>query len=155
MMEKLDRFAPPGMDTTRMHLGTCFAIIFSAAFSLIFLRNYFSELRELLRRMENPVYPGMTMTPFSDLIVFPMVVFRMAPIVPLLDIPARYAYFFQETKSIYLMKRLRSPKELLIRCLVLPMAGALLIIVLGCAVYLLYYLIYMTCTPEILLPAKF
>lgn len=153
-MERLDRYAPPGMGTTRIRWWTLGTIAFSAMFSLVFLIEYFSELHELRREMENPVYHGMTMTPFADLIVFPMILFRMAPVIPLLHILTQYAYFFQETKSIYLMKRLRSSKEMVIRCLVLPVAGMLLVMAAGCAVYWLYYWIYYTCTPEILLPAN-
>lgn len=152
-MERLDRFAPPGMDTSRQRWAVVSVIVISLFFSISFLVEYAEKLRELRANMEDPVYAGMTMTPFRDLIVFPMLMFRMAPVVPLLNIPGNYLYFYQETKSIYVMKRLRSSLELHLRCLVLPIAGMFLVIGAGCIVYLFYYLIYYFCTPEIFLPA--
>lgn len=153
-MERLKRFAPPGMGINGIRAWTIGAIAVSMFFSLFFLLEYFSELSELRRMMEYPVYRGTTVAPFSDLIYAPMAVFRLAPVVPLLYSATYYEYFYRETKSIYIMKRLRSPLEFHIRCLILPVLGALLVVAAGLAVYGLYYLIYMTCTPESLLPAN-
>lgn len=152
MMERLDRFSPPGMGAAGIRRWTIGAIVVSAFFSLIFLNNYLTELGELRRNMQYPVYAGVTMPYFRDLIVTPMAVFRLAPMVPLLFTPINYLYFYQESHSIYLMKRLKSNREIHIRCLVLPVIGAVLVIAAGCVVYGLYWLIYRYCTPEILLP---
>lgn len=151
-MERLDRFAPPGMDTVSIRWWTIGVIAFSAVFSMSFLMEYANELHELRRNMEQAVYHGMTMVPFRDLIVFPMLMFRIAPMVPLLHIPSNYMYFQQESKSLYLMKRLKNPWEMHLRCWALPVAAMLLVVAAGCAVYLLYQLYYYVCTPEILLP---
>ena len=153
-MERLDRFVPPGMNTFRIKIATVVAIVFSFLFSLGFLASYNQELAELKRQMEYPVYSGLTMTPFRDLIAFPMIVFHIAVLTPLLHIPGLYGYFYQESKSVYIMKRLNSPMELHLRCLVLPLLCMLLIAVIGAMMYWLYYLVYVTCTPEILLPAN-
>ena len=153
-MERLDRFVPPGMNTFRIQIATVVAIVFSFLFSLGFLASYNQELAELKRQMEYPVYSGLTMTPFRDLIAFPMIVFHIAVLTPLLHIPGLYGYFYQESKSVYIMKRLNSPMELHLRCLVLPLLCMLLIAVIGAMMYWLYYLVYVTCTPEILLPAN-
>ena len=153
-MERLDRFVPPGMNTFRIKIATVVAIVFSFLFSLGFLASYNQELAELKRQMEYPVYSGLTMTPFRDLIAFPMIVFHIAVLTPLLHIPGMYGYFYQESKSVYIMKRLNSPMELHLRCLVLPLLCMLLIAVIGAMMYWLYYLVYVTCTPEILLPAN-
>ena len=153
-MERLDRFVPPGMNIFRIQIATVVAIVFSFLFSLGFLASYNQELAELKRQMEYPVYSGLTMTPFRDLIAFPMIVFHIAVLTPLLHIPGLYGYFYQESKSVYIMKRLNSPMELHLRCLVLPLLCMLLIAVIGAMMYWLYYLVYVTCTPEILLPAN-
>lgn len=153
MMERLDRYAPPGMDLSGIRRWTVGAIVVSALFSMIFLSEYATELSELRQIMEHPVYAGRTMTPFGDLIVLPMILFRIAPFIPLVHIPSMYGYYFQESKSIYVMKRLKNPFELHLRCLTLPILAALLVVLSGAAVYLLYRLFYYICTPEILLPA--
>lgn len=153
-MEKLKRFAPPGMGISGVRVWTIGTIVVSTLFSMIFLMEYFEELNELKRNMEYPVFAGITMTPFADLIYSPMAVFRLSPMVPLLYTTAHYQYFYQDTKSIYIMKRLKSPWEMHIRCLVLPVLGAVLVVAAGCAVYWVYNLIYYACTPEILLPAN-
>lgn len=152
-VEKLDRFAPPGMGIRGLRNWTIGFLILSTVFSMGFLLEYFQEFNALKRQMEYPVYAGMTMTPFRDLIVYPMILFRFAPVVPLLSIPSFYLYYYQETKSVYLMKRLESPWEMHCRCLILPFAGMFLAVLAGAVVYGLYYLLYLCCTPEHLLPA--
>ena len=153
-MERLERFLPPGMNTFRIKIVTVLAIVFSFLFSLGFLGSYNQELAVLKRQMEYPVYAGLTMTPFRDLITFPMIAFHIAVLTPLLHIPGMYGYFYQESKSVYIMKRLKSRMELHLRCLVLPLLCMLLIAFIGAMMYWLYYLVYFTCTPEILLPAN-
>ena len=154
MMERLKRFAPPGMDLFRLRLLNAVALAVSIVFSMGFLISYSQELSELKRNMEYPVYAGLSITPFRDLIEVPMIVFRIAFFLPLLNLPDLYGYFVQDAKSIYVMKRLRNAGELHLRCLTLPLLSMLLMAAAGVTVYLLYYLIYMTCTPEILLPAN-
>lgn len=153
-MERLKRFVPPGMGISSIRRWTVGAIVIAAMFSMCFLTEYVTQLAELKKAMEQPVFSGLTMKPFADLIVYPMILFRLAPFVPILHIPSMYAYYFQETKSIYVMKRLKSPLELHLRCFALPVAGTALVIVAGYAAYFFYQLIYYTCTPEILLPAS-
>lgn len=153
-MEKLKRFAPPGMILSGIRRWTVGAIAIAAMFSLCFLTEYVTQLAELKKAMEQPVFSGLAMKPFADMIVVPMLLFRLAPVVPLLHIPSMYGYYSQETRSIYVMKRLQNPFEMHLRCLALPAAAAVLVIVAGCAVYLFYQFIYYTCTPEILLPAS-
>lgn len=154
MMERLDRFVPPGMTALRIKVATVTAIVLSLLFSLGFLASYHQELAELKRQMEYPVFHGLTITPFRDLIIFPMIAFHISVLLPLTHVPGLYGYFYQDSKSIYLMKRLNNPMELHLRCLVLPLGAMVLTAAIGMIVYWLYYLIYMTCTPEILLPAN-
>ena len=151
-MGKLDRFAPPGMTTRGIRFWTVGTIIVSTLFSTMFLTAYFEELNELKQMMEYPVYSGASMTDFESLVVSPMALFRIAPMVPLIFILMNYEYFYQGSKSVYIMKRLRNPFEMHIRCLVLPVLGALMVAAAGCAVYGFYWIVYRYCTPEILLP---
>lgn len=152
-MAKLDRLSPPGMDIRVIRGWTVGALIVGLLFSLMFLVSYFTELDERMQMMEYPVFEGLSMPYFEDLVYFPMMIFRAAPTVPLIFGIVNYRYFYEESKSIYIMRRLRSPMELHIRSWALPVLGALVVVAVGCAVYGGYWLIYRYVTPEILLPA--
>ena len=56
MMERLERFVPPGMTAFRIKVATVTAIVLSLLFSLGFLASYNQELAELKRQMEYPVF---------------------------------------------------------------------------------------------------
>ena len=153
-MARLNRFSPPGMDLGSLRRWTIGTILIAAFFSLSFFYGYVDQLTILQDQMKYPVYAGLTMQPFGDLVLVPMLLFRLAPLVPLLFIPTHYLYYFQESKSVYLMQRVRNPLEIHLRSITLPILGAAVVIGAGCAVYLFYQLIYYTCTPEVLLPAS-
>lgn len=153
-MGRLKRFVPPGMGISSIRRWTVGAIVIAFGFSVSFLITYSLQLHELMRNMEQPVFSGLSMKPFRDMIDYPMILFRLAPVVPLMFIPGYYQYFNEETKSIYLMKRVKSPLEIHLRSFAIPVMGAALVVAVGCVVYFVYQFIYYTCTPEILLPAS-
>jgi uncharacterized membrane protein YqhA len=66
----------------------------------------------------------------------------------LLLIALRYAYYYQNSKSIYLMKRLPDKFELHRRCIILPVMAALSCAVIAFLVLLLYFGHYMLFTPD-------
>ena len=70
----------------------------------------------------------------------------------LLSVGYNYLYHFQGSKMIYLMKRLPDKWELYRRCLTLPIAGALIIATWGLVLRMIYFAIYMLCTPSQCLP---
>lgn len=59
-----------------------------------------------------------------------------------------YRYHYQKSKSIYLMKRLPAKNELRKRCLALPVAGAIVAAVTALLLTAIYYISYITMTPE-------
>lgn len=67
---------------------------------------------------------------------------------------ASYLYFFQESKSIYTMRRLRSPFELHLRCWALPVLGVLILGLCYHLCYWLYSLHYFNATPASLIPPQ-
>ena len=63
-----------------------------------------------------------------------------------------YAFHYQGSKSIYLMKRLPSRRELWRRCLSIPLTTMLLCLLLSILLLLIYYAFYMLITPAQCLP---
>lgn len=63
-----------------------------------------------------------------------------------------YAYHYNGSKSIYLMRRLPERWELHRRCLAVPAVGAVSSMALQGLLGSLYYLIYILCTPRQCLP---
>ena len=59
-----------------------------------------------------------------------------------------YHYHSQKSKSIYLMKRLPAKNELRKRCLTLPLTGLLITAATAAALTAIYYICYITMTPE-------
>jgi uncharacterized membrane protein YqhA len=59
-----------------------------------------------------------------------------------------YAYHYQGSKSIYLMKRLPNRWEMHRRCITLPLLAALICLIAAIAFLLIYFGIYMVFTPK-------
>ena len=59
-----------------------------------------------------------------------------------------YHYHTQKSKSIYLMKRLPAKNELRKRCLTLPLTGLLITAAIAAILTAIYYICYITMTPE-------
>lgn len=59
-----------------------------------------------------------------------------------------YAYHYQGSRSIYLMRRLPSRWELWRRCLALPAAGAVCALLLAALLLLCYFGLYLLLTPR-------
>lgn len=63
-----------------------------------------------------------------------------------------YLYFYQNTKSIYLMRRLEQRWELHRRCLTAPLIGIGLSLAFAALCFVFAYLIYRYATPAVCLP---
>lgn len=63
-----------------------------------------------------------------------------------------YTYHYQGSKMMYLMKRLPDKWEVHRRCWTLPLAGTALLCVWMLVLRMLYFAIYMVCTPSQCLP---
>ena len=63
-----------------------------------------------------------------------------------------YLYYYQGSKSIYLMRRLPNRWEMHRRSITLPFAAFVIAVMTEIALWLLYYGIYLVCTPAQCLP---
>ena len=88
------------------------------------------------------------MPDFADLLGWTLWGFLISAGIMLIYIGVRYNYLHQESKSIYLMRRLPSKGEIFRRCAVIPLAEALLFVLCWLVLLLLFFAIYMISTPD-------
>lgn len=146
----LARHAPLGIQVRSEWLGYAAGLAAAMVYSLIFLVRYFSAREDLYewtlqgrQLIEGAVMPDFARLMDGLLAGFAVIALTM----PVLAV-YHYLYHWQETKSIYVMRRLPSCWELHRRCLTLPAAGLLIGGVAALTIILLYYWLYMGCTPE-------
>lgn len=150
---------PPGLDIQKeklfFGLGMCGAFFYSWTFVLRYLQAR-TDLFLYSNLNCSPVVqwiPVGTMEPFEVLLGNALIGFLLLAIALLGFAVFNYAYFWQGSKSIYLVKRLPDRMELHKMAWELPIRE--LLVCGGCAfgVLVLYYVLYMTATPkECLLP---
>ena len=149
----LTRFSPPGSN-----LEPLFSFLLGGGFvsfltSLGYLLKYSDYYYDIVDRKTGNFRPFVKMPPFEE--ILSQYGFRIFAVACIALVVANYLYFFQESKSIYTMRRLRSPWELHLRCWTLPARGALLLLLCSALLTGLYALHYFTVTPPELLPAQF
>lgn len=94
------------------------------------------------------VSPGAIMTDFRDLLGLSLTPYYMGAFVCLFQVFANYRYHTQDSKPIYLMRRLPRPSEYWVRLLGAPLGGAALCLALAFVTLVLFYLSYMAATPD-------
>ena len=77
--------------------------------------------------------------------------FLVAIIAALALIGVHYACHYQDSKSIYTMRRLPNRWELHRRCLTLPLLAAAVYLILAFVILLIFYAVYMNLTPDVCL----
>ncbi len=147
----LERFAPPGSNLSQQLLFMAGTPLLAIFYSLGYFSNYFRSYYEIFDRITGHRISMEQMPVFQELLcleAFP--VFCVSWIAYVI---ANYLYFFQESKSIYTMRRLRSPWELHLRCWTLPVLGVLVLALCAWLCWWLYGLHYFNATPAELIPA--
>ena len=127
--KRLSRYTLPGMGLNWD--ASYFGLLFLAMVLIVlytFLREYQNALRELyiFRYGTQILRQGAVMPSLNTLLRHKFTVFWAYAVFCALRAFANYWSFFTETKSIYLMKRLKDPNELRRRCIAIP---ALLLLV--------------------------
>ena len=97
---------------------------------------------------------GAVMPPLNTLLRHKFTVFWAYTTFCALRAFANYRSFFTETKSIYLMKRLKDPNELRRRCIAIPAAACGAALVLFLLLLLVFVLIYRTGVPARCMPPE-
>ena len=161
MLKRRDllRLFPPGFAYKRelTAAGVCLTLCF--CFSLGFFASFQSakaQLYDVLLDRTLVLIPGAVMPDFCDIVLGHMKLFPAAWAASIFLACVNYAYHFQGSKSIYLMRRLPRKSELYRRCLAFPLIFATAALLLAALLMMLYLLYYMAATPaKCLAPNQF
>ena len=148
------RYAPPGIPLHQERRAFLFALICASLYSFRFLIRYLTARKALYQVIgkTHVLIPGAEISTFEALSRHTMTGFVLAAFCMLCFAGYHYAYHYQGSKSIYLMRRLPKRSELHRRCLTLPVTAALLCLLAARLMLCLYYLIYLFFTPSECLP---
>lgn len=150
MKLNLSRYAPLGMSLKTELALFCGGLSYSILFSLLFLQHYMDARSDLYdwHLDKCQLVPGAVMPDFVTLLDDDFHGFLIVGLGMLGFVAYHYFYHYQESKSVYLMRRLPDKMEWHRRCLTLPF-GAILICVLTVLLLLvIFFAVYMFCTPQ-------
>lgn len=153
--KRLSRYTLPGMGLKWD--ASYFGLLFLAMVLIVlytFLREYQNALRELyiFRYGTQILRQGAVMPTLNTLLRHKFTVFWAYAVFCALRAFANYWSFFTETKSIYLMKRLKDPNELRRRCIAIPAAACGAALILFLLLLWLFVLIYRNGVPARCMP---
>lgn len=142
------RICPPGMDLTPWKQYLLWSLALGGIFSLVvFFSGLFSALRALYIPGTWELMEDAVMRRFDAVLGFAMDVYPYLAVGMGIFVFLNYRYFYRESKSVYLMKRIGRPTELHLRCWTLPVLGAAALLAARTALELVYYLTYRLLTP--------
>jgi hypothetical protein len=150
MKHDLSEYFPVGIERRRelkrLLYAALAALLYSMGF-LVRLAGAHGELYTELRDGTRVLISGAVAEDFARLLRGSMIGFWVMAGAALLWASYFYGYHYQDSRSIYLMRRLPQRGELHRRCLTFPLASALALLLLGAATTAAYYLIYVCVMP--------
>lgn len=153
----LSRLVPPGFNVDQEVTLFLWGYGASVVFSLRFLWRFIYAISRLYG-YENNVYGMLSdarMPSFASLMENIFVLFPVLALAIALWTVYHYAYHWQGSRSIYLMRRLPSRWELHRRCLTMPALGLAICAVTVVILFFLFYALYMLATPDaVLVPGQ-
>lgn len=150
----LEKYAPLGIGVDKQVTAFLAGLVVSTLHSMWFLLRYGEARRELYTRTSSglKLMEGAIIRDFSDLTENVFLTFYVVMIVTFLTVIFFYFYHYEGSKMMYLMKRLPDKWELYRRVITLPVAGTIILLVWMTMLKMLYYSIYVICTPSQCLP---
>ena len=154
---KLEKYTPPGIEFANQLKLCLIGLSAAIGWSISYFAKYFTARSNLYTYSPagEVLREGAIMREFSVLLHDgwdSLDGFLMFYIVMLGLLVYHYLYYYQGSKSIYLMRRLPDKWELHRRCVVLPFAAILVGALTEIGLLLLYYGIYLVFTPQQCLP---
>ena len=151
-MRDLARWVPMGLKGETELKGLAWGGVVSLLYSLTFWLNFSDAYNELFQYVGNQrvLMEDARMPLFAELLAEsrPMAGFWITAACMAALAVWHYAYHYQGSRSIYLMRRLPSRWELWRRCLALPAAGAVCALLLAALLLLCYFGLYLLLTPR-------
>ena len=151
----LEKYAPLGMDVHTELIGYIVSVIVATLLSMIaFFVRYLAARSELYESYAGKIVliEGAIIKDFASLTKGVFILIVIICVTTLLRAGYYYMYHYQGSIMMYLMKRLPDKWELHRRCLTLPIAGAVIMAVWSLVLRMIYFAIYMLCTPSQCLP---
>lgn len=158
LRNSLDRLLPPGMTSSRI-VGTFAAQAAFGAFLYLFALVEFTEdVQNVLRNISRGYYEEYPLSyyPFLEhnipsihsYLKITMTVFALYALLQLAYAVTNYMYYHRESKSVYVMKRVRDKWEIHRACWTVPLICALMMLLLLAILYGIFCLLYFHFTPE-------
>lgn len=141
---------PPGISAEQEMKGFLVVLALAVGISFLFFLRLWSAYDALFEWTEEEcvLRDGAVMADFSVLLgLGTFSGFLLVVWVPPVTAICHYRYYYQDSKSIYLMRRLPNRFELHKRALVLPFLELLLVVITVFLLVVLYYNIYLLVTP--------
>lgn len=150
MKYKLEDYLPVGANWRQELKWVAVCLMGSLLFSFTYLLRLYEHYNRLFDTVGQMRFlrEGAVMPDFAVLLGRSLGGFALSVLCAGVLLAYHYAYHFQGSKSIYLMRRLPQRGELLRRCCALPAASALLAVFTAMAVLLLYFRLYHFITPQ-------
>lgn len=149
MLNNLDRFAPPGMELKGCKDFSSIALVGNVLFSAVsFLTGTFNLWQALPPRETWPHPTTVVTWPFTEALGISMEGFWIFAISMVAFVVMNYLYFFDGSKSVYTMRRIKNPWELHLRCWTLPLCSAAVLLLCRVVLTVVYFLIFMLVTPK-------
>lgn len=141
---------PPGVNLAQEVFYWVMSMIISTVWSMLFLLRYAETRNELYKTVagKRVLIEGAMMPSFENLISNLFVVFFLVIVYCVIIVAYHYFYHYQGSKMMYLMRRLPSKWEVHRRCLFLPICGGVIAVIYMLCIRMIYYAIYILCTPS-------
>lgn len=151
-MKKIDwdRYVPLGIDGAEVRNNVICGLCMGALWSLGFLFRFADAKRDLY--FATGKWTGLPIRPFGEVLGNAFLLLGILALVMAAVGVIFYCFHYQDSRSIYTMKRLPNRWELWRRCLAVPLCTIVLCAVLALLLTGIYYLIYLCCTPAGCLP---
>ena len=145
------RFCPPGYVWQQERNTMCMLWVGSLFFSFDYpvrLVNAYESLFSYTDEGIRYIQEGVLMDSFGVMIEGCLYSFLITACLPVLFVLYRYFHFYQGSKSIYLMRRLREKSLRWKNCLIVPVLESLISLLIGFLLCLLYMGLYLLVTPK-------
>lgn len=153
-MKWLEKYAPLGINVAT-EVGVYIAGVAIATLqSMTFLLNYSNAWYELYtyRGSKRVLIEGAIIQDFNILLENVFLLSVIVCIATLLTTIFHYMYHYDGSKMMYLMRRLPDKWDVHRRCWTLPIAGVVLMVAWMFVLKMIYYAVYILCTPSQCLP---
>lgn len=150
----MEKYAPPGIDVATEKGWYLAGLVVATLWSMWFFIQYLNERNALFeyKNGQPRLIEGAMMCSFEQLMEYRFWLFQVVLVSMLFMVVYHYFYHYQGSKMMYLMRRLPDKWELHRRCVALPIIGAVITVLCMVGLRVLYFAVYIFCTPQQCLP---